>query len=287
MRLILIALLLAWTLTACLAQSPASPSSVITPPQGQMGLTAGPIDLAKAANYKPPLMPDGHPSLEGLWQPRTASAPFSVEKHPTGFFLGNASEGIVEGGVLPYQPWAQEKVKYILQHMDLDPTGHCHFEGVPHAMYFPFQLFQTPDQILLVFENMHAYRIIYMDGKPHPSGYSSWMGDSRGHWEGNTLVVDVADQNDKSVFDMAGHFHSDALHVVERFTRVDDDTIFYEATLDDPKVFTRPFKMRFGIKKAAPDYTILESGCYEGERDQVHMQNGVANIPVEHYEQKK
>jgi hypothetical protein len=86
---------------------------------------------------------------------------------------------------------------------------------------------------------------------------------------------------------MAGHFHSDALHIVERFTRVDDETIQYEATLDDPKVFTRPFKMKFGIKKAAADYTILESGCFEGERDQVHMQDGVANIPVEHYEIKK
>ncbi len=85
----------------------------------------------------------------------------------------------------------------------------------------------------------------------------------------------------------AGHFHSDALHVVERFTRTDDDTIFYEATLDDPKVFTRPFRMKFSMKKAPADFTILESGCFEGERDQVHMQDGVANIPLEHYENKK
>lgn len=85
----------------------------------------------------------------------------------------------------------------------------------------------------------------------------------------------------------AGHFHSDALHVVERFTRTDDDTIFYEATLDDPKVFTRPFKMKFSMKKAPADFTILESGCFEGERDQVHMQDRVANIPIEHYENKK
>jgi hypothetical protein len=106
------------------------------------------------------------------------------------------------------------------------------------------------------------------------------MGDSRGHWEGATLVVDVANSNGKGVFDMAGHFYSDALHVVERFTRADDDTILYEATLDDPKVFTRPIKMKFGMKKAAADYTILESGCYEGERDLDHMKD--TNIPGAH-----
>jgi hypothetical protein len=256
------------------------------PPQGTIGLSSDPVDAAKASAYKPPLTADGHPDLEGIWQPRTSAAAYSVLPHPTGFFLGPASEGIVEGGELPYQPWAAEQVKYRLQHMELDPTGHCHFEGIPHAMYFPFQIFQTPQQIALVHENMHAYRIIYMDGRPHPANYSAWMGDSRGHWEGNTLVVDVAGQNDKSVFDMAGHFHSDALHVVERFTRIADDTISYEATLDDAKVFTRPFKLKFSMKKAPPDFVILESGCFEGERDQVHFKEGTATVPVEHYEKK-
>jgi hypothetical protein len=285
LRTVLGIFVLAGTLATAIAQS--DKPGQFQPPKGEMGLSAGPVDAARAAAYKPPLTADGHPDFEGIWQPRTASAAFSVLPHPTGFFLGAASDGIVEGGVLPYQPWAEERVKYILQHMDLDPTGHCHFEGIPHAMYFAFQIFQTPQQIALVHENMHAYRIIYMDGRPHPEKYSAWMGDSRGHWEDNTLVVDVANNNDKSVFDMAGHFHSDALHVVERFTRIDDDTIAYEATLDDPKVFTRPFKMKFAMKKAPADFTILESGCFEGERDQVHMQDGVANIPLEHYENKK
>ena len=90
-------------------------------------------------------------------------------------------------------------------------------------MYFAFQIFQSPEEIAVVHENMHAWRIIYMEGQ-HPKDYLAWMGDSRGHWEGNTLVVDVADNNNKSVFDMAGHFHSDALHVVERFTPADRAT---------------------------------------------------------------
>ena len=244
------------------------------------------IDPAKARTYKPPLAADGHPDLEGVWQPHTSGAAYSILPHPGGFFLGAPSDkGIVEGGVLPYQPWAQEQVKYRTQHMEQDPTGHCHYEGIPHAMYFAFQIFQNSKQIALVHENMHAYRIIYMDGSPHPKDYLAWMGDSRGHWEGNTLVVDVANNNDKSVFDMAGHFHSDALHVVERFTRVADDTISYEATLEDPKVFTRPFKISFTLTKAPPDLTILESGCFEGEKDQVHLKEGIAVIPEGHYKQ--
>ena len=88
------------------------------------------------------------------------------------------------------------------------------------------------------------------------------MGDSRGHWEGNTLVVDVADNNDKSVFDMAGHFHSDAMHVVERFTPVDKDTIDYEATIEDPKVFTRPFKMKFPMKKSSHSSGAVRIGLF-------------------------
>ena len=130
--------------------------------------------------------------------------------------------------------------------MELDPDGPVPLRGHTSChVLSASRLFETPQFIAILHENMHARRLIYMDGKPHPQGYKAWMGDSRGHWEGNTLVVDVADNNDKSVFDMAGHFHSDALHIVERFTPVDKDTIDYEATFDDPKVFTRPFKMKF------------------------------------------
>jgi len=248
------------------------------------GFPSGPkIDPAKARAYNPRKTADGHPDLEGIWQPRAGGAAYSILPHPAGFFLGAGSEkGIVEGGELPYQPWAAERIKYLTQHMELDPTGHCHYEGIPHAMYFAFQIFQTPKQIAVLHENMHAYRIIYMDGT-HPKDYLAWMGDSRGHWEGNTLVVDVANNNDKSVFDMAGHFHSDALHVVERFTLVDADTMSYEATLEDPKVFTKPVKLGFPLKRAPKDYELIESGCFEGERDQAHLPEGVATLPEGHY----
>ena len=188
--------------------------------------------------YTPERTPEGAPSLEGIWQPQTSGAAYSILPHPPGFLLGAGSKtGVVEGGVLPYQPWAAEQVKYRLDHMELDPTGHCHYEGIPHAMYFAFQIFQTPKEIAVVHENMHAWRIIHMEGQ-HPKDYLAWMGDSRGHWEGNTLVVDVANNNDKSVFDMAGHFHTDALHVVERFTPLDADTI--------------PTRRRWTIPKRSP-----------------------------------
>ena len=202
------------------------------------------------------------------------------------FFLGSESKtGVVEGGVLPYQPWAAAKVRQLTEHMEFDPTGHCHYEGIPHAMYFSFQIVETPQFIAVLHENMHAWRLIYMDGSHHATDYSAWMGDSRGHWEGNTLVVDVADNNDKSVFDMAGHFHSDALHVVERFTPIDRDTINYQATIDDSKVFTRPWKMGFPLKRAPKDYMFLESGCFEDERDQQHLVKDHSALPAGHYQQ--
>jgi hypothetical protein len=267
---------------AMLAMLPLTAAAQVRPPDAgfQSGLK---IDPAKARAYNPPKTADGHPDLEGIWQPRAGGAAYSILPHPAGFFLGAGSDtGIVEGGELPYQPWAAERIKYLTQHMELDPTGHCHYEGIPHAMYFAFQIFQTPKQITVLHENMHAYRIIYMDGA-HPKDYLAWMGDSRGRWEGNTLVVDVANNNDKSVFDMAGHFHSDALHVVERFTLVDADTMSYEATLEDPKVFTKPVKLGFALKRAAKDYELIESGCFEGERDQAHLPEGVATLPEGHY----
>lgn len=242
------------------------------------------LHSAFGQTYTPPKTADGLPDLEGVWQPRAGGAAYSVLPHQGGFFLGGDSkEGIVVGGTLPYQPWAEEEVKRLSAHMELDPTGKCHYEGVPHASYFTFEIFETPEFIAILHENMHARRLIYMDGKPHPQGYKAWMGDSRGRWEGSTLVVDVADNNDKSVFDMAGHFHSDELHIVERFTPVDRNTIDYQATFDDPKVFTRPFQMKFQLKRSTSPYEFFESDCFGGERDQEHIKEGLADLKDHYY----
>ena len=128
----------------------------------------------------------------------------------------------------------------------------------------------------MLFENFHAYRVIPTDGRPHlPADIKTFEGDSRGHWEGDTLVVDVTNQNDKTWFDMAGNFHSDALHVMERYTPVDANTIDYQATIEDPKTFSRPWTIAFPITRITrPGYEIMELACVEGERDLKHYTEG-------------
>jgi len=145
---------------------------------------------------------------------------------------------------------------------------------VPRQMYTPFgfQILQPPGSVVLLYEAFHSYRIIPLEARPHiPDAIRLFEGDSRGHWEGDTLVVDVTNQNEGTWFDMAGNFHSDLLHVIERYTPVDDNTINYEATLEDPKVFTRPFKIAFSLgRNTEADYQQMEYACVEGEKDLQH-----------------
>ena len=135
--------------------------------------------------------------------------------------------------------------------------------GVPRIMYldFPFQIFQTPQAVAMAFEWSLDYRLIYTDGSPHPADIDSWMGDSRGHWDGDTLVVDVSNYNDKTWFDMAGDFHSDALHVVERYRMTGRDTIQYEATIEDSKVFTKPWTISIALHRRTDRDRLFEYVC--------------------------
>ena len=137
--------------------------------------------------------------------------------------------------------------------------------GVPRATYmpYPFQIVQTPSHILIAYEFAGASRTIYMNSKSE-SPVDTWMGHSLGHWEGDTLVVDVTSLNDQTWFDRAGNFHSEALHVVERYTRVGPDTIQYEATLTDPMVFTRPWKMSMPLyRRLEKNAQLFEYKCVE------------------------
>ena len=119
---------------------------------------------------------------------------------------------------------------------------------------------------MLLFERQHAYRVIPLDGRSHASGeIKLWMGDSRGHWEGNTLVIDVTNHNERPWLDWAGNFHSDALHVVERWTLVSPDKISYEATIEDRKVYSRPWKIALTYARNTQEgYEQMEDACYEG-----------------------
>src|SRR5687767_14246639 len=191
---------------------------------------------------------DGKPDLNGIWQAMSTAA-WNVEDHSATKGIP-AGHGVVEGGEIPYQPWALAKRNENRQkRAEADPENKCYLLGVPRIMYagLPFQIVQAAGQITMMFEYAHAVRYIHMN-KPHPEGpIEWWLGDSRGRWEGDTLVVDVVHFNDQGWFDRAGNFHSEALHVTERYTPVGANHIDYEVTIEDPKVFTRPWKMRMPL----------------------------------------
>jgi hypothetical protein len=203
--------------------------------------------------------------LSGVWQTLNAAA-WDIQDH-SGQLGTPPGQGVVEGGEIPYQPWAAAKKKenFASRETTDQTEANCFLPGVPRATYmpYPFEIVQTPRLIAISYEFAHALRAIPTDGSPHPDGLpDAWMGDSRGHWEGKTLVVDVTNFNDQTWFDHAGNFHSDALHVVERYTPIDHDHMQYEATIEDPKVFTRPWKMSMPLYRLLDkNVKLLEYEC--------------------------
>ena len=148
---------------------------------------------------------------------------------------------------------------------ELDPLNQCYLPGVPRATYmpFPFEIVQRPNYVAILYEYVHGARIIHTNGTRHPDGMLFWMGDSRGHWEGDTLVVDVTNLDEQTWFDKSGNFHSEELHVVERYTPIDTNLIQYEATIEDPQVFTRPWKMSMLLyRHREENFQLLEYECY-------------------------
>jgi hypothetical protein len=236
--------------------------------------------------YRAPRTADGHPDLNGIWQSFT-TANWDIQDHEAQpgphpeimatYGAGPAGQGIVEGNEIPYQPWALAKKKENFDkrmivdvsrddkwHDTGDPELKCYLPGVPRATYmpFPFQIVQGPgDFILIAYEYASATRTIRMNWKGEAPA-DSWMGWSRGRWEGDTLVVDVTGLRAETWFDRAGNFHSDALHVVERYTPVSPYHLQYEATIDDPKVFTRPWKISLPLyRRVERQAQLLEFKC--------------------------
>jgi len=232
---------------------------------------------AQAQPYTPRLTRDGKPSLEGFWNNQAGSAPWDIEPHPAAFQVPGGT-GIITNPAdhkIPYKPDALAKRNDLRDnHSFDDPQGHCAPSGIPRQTYTPFgfQIVQPRGYVVILYEAEHAYRVIRTDGSPHvPATIKMWQGDSIGHWEGNTLVVDSTNFNGRTWLDMAGNFTTESLHVIERFTPSDANTILYEATIEDPSIYTRPWTMAFPLRKnTEPGYYILEFACHEGERDLQH-----------------
>ena len=208
---------------------------------------------------------DGKPDLSGIWQAVNTAA-WDIQDHQAQKGVP-AGIGVVEGNEIPYQPWAAAKKKENYEkRMTADPETKCYLPGVPRITYmpYPFQIFQTPNSVVIIYEYVHAVRTIYTD-RPHLPGHIDfWLGMSRGRWEGDTLVVDSVDFNGETWLDRAGNFHSDALHVVERYTPMGANAIRYEATIEDPQVFTRPWKISMPLyRRLEPNAQLTDFRCVE------------------------
>jgi hypothetical protein len=230
--------------------------------------------VAQAPAYRAPRTADGRPNLNGIWQALNA-ANWNLEGHAAAqgpvASLGAAfsippSLGVVEGGEIPYLPAAAAQKKMNQANwVKLDPEIKCYLPGVPRATYlpYPFQIVQSRKTIMMAYEYANAVRVINMEA-PTQAPAESWMGWSNGRWEGETLVVDVTSQMEDTWFDRAGNFHSDALHVVERYTPRSADTLTYEALIEDPKVFSRPWKISMPLyRRVEKDMRLLEYKCVE------------------------
>jgi hypothetical protein len=250
-------------------------------------LAIGVMPLAGQA-YRAPRTSDGKPDLNGIWQALN-EANYDLEAHvarpamalrpgPYGavpaaavLALGAVGAvppgmGVVEGGEIPYKPEALAiKKKNQEDWLNQDPEIKCYLPGVPRATYmpYPFQIVQSPTAMTFAYEYAGAVRNIHLKD-PGPALADSWMGQSVAHWEGETLVVNVTDMIDRSWFDRAGNFHSDKLHVVERYTRTSPDVIMYEATIEDPGVFTRPWKISMPLyRRQEKNAQLLDFKCVE------------------------
>lgn len=242
----------------------------------------------QTAAYRAPRTPDGKPDLNGIWQAMN-EANYDIQAHmarpamalragPYGpvpaapvLALGAVGAvppglGVVDGDEIPYKPEAAAKKKDNQEHwLERDPEIKCYLPGVPRATYmpYPFQIFQSPSALFIAYEYAGAVRNIYLKD-PGPAPIDSWMGQSVARWEGETLVVDTTGFNDSTWFDRAGNFHSDKLHVVERYTRTSPDMISYEATMEDPNVFTKPWKMSMPLyRRAEKNAQLMDFKCVE------------------------
>ena len=227
---------------------------------------AMPVSLVSAQTQGAaiPRAADGKPDLSGIWQVMNTAA-WDIQDHAAQKGVPGGP-GVVEGNEIPYQPWAlARKNTNYAQRATLDPEAKCYLPGVPRLTYmpFPFQIVQTPDEVIMLYEYVHAVRYVFMKSG-HPKGpIDWWLGDSRGRWDGDTLTVDVVHFTDRTWFDRAGNFHSEALHLVEQYTPLGPDHIRYDVIVEDPKVFTRPWNMSMILyRRKETNMQLYDYECY-------------------------
>jgi len=232
----------------------------------------------KIKSFNPPRTKEGNPDFQGYWN--AGRQAFDLEEHPETFAYNGEPTLIVDpaNGKVPYTPAAEAKhndwksktltppsIEY------LDPNAQCFLRGIPRQMWMMDYQFVQPvgsQFIFTVHEQNHAYRTIKMDGSPHlTKDIKLWMGDSRGHWEGNTLVVDTTNANGREWLDNTGAMYSENVQITEHFTLVDNDTILYEATVTDPAYFTQPWTLTFPLRRNTQSgFELIEFACHEGNR---------------------
>jgi hypothetical protein len=233
------------------------------------------LAIAQNSDYNAPRDGYGNPDFNGIWQ-AMGTAHWDIETHQTragplwqlgalGAIPGGI--GIVEGGSIPYQPAAlAKKQENQANWMELDPAVKCYMPGIPRANYMPqpFQILQTPDLILFAYQFASASRTVFMNRPDYQAQIPTVMGHSLGHFEGDTFVINVSDQYDLTWFDSSGNHHSENMKVTERFTHTGPDTLYYEATIEDPQTFTRPWKISLPLyRRLENDMRLVEFKCQE------------------------
>lgn len=226
-----------------------------------------------------PRLANGHPDFSGIWQ-TLSEADYDLEPH-AGRRDAPPGPGVVEGGMIPYKPEAlAQRQRNWDSRAKEDPRLKCWTLGVPRGVYYPapFQIFERDKDLTLVHQFGHQVRTIFTNGTGHQQdiedGY--YLGDSRGHWEGDTLVVDVTGFNEETWLDRAGNYHSDQLHVTERWSFVDKDTIDYRATIEDPKVFTKPWTIDILLnRRRDKGFQLIEDYCFTLEYDAAYPHKDV------------
>ena len=220
---------------------------------------------AQSGDYTAPRTSFGDPDLQGIWQTMN-TAVWNIQDHTAELGVP-AGQSVVVGNEIPYRSEAlEQREENYRNRATEDPEANCRMVGVPRIMYmpYPFQIVQTPGQVTILSEYVHTVRKIYLDSA-HPEDpiQPFWMGDSRGHWEGDTLVVDSNNFTDQTWFDRSGNFHSESLHVIERISRTGPDHLLYEVTIEDPEVFTEAWQMRMPLyRRVEANARILENECY-------------------------